>query len=332
MMTNEGLYQALDWDALYIDLGWEPREVSGPEDKGYCLDPWQMHKNGDTTGKLAINRDKGVYNCWVCGGGTIVSLVMEVKQISYREAVRYLSRFVNAFHKESEADFRERVEHLLADTKQEKKPTPIFNATVLDQWQGWHPWFESRHIDRVVVEYFRAGVSREHRRFSPKHGEYVGTAVILPHFYQGLLVGWQERWLDDTPPWIGKYTNTTGFPRETTVWGHDFACGQDKPPVVVESVPTALRLISDGFPAVATFGAQVTPHQLRLLRVFQGGLWIARDNDAPGAAWRDKLVNGLHRYVPLCDVPVVEGDGADLGDADDISPYLRDVKVALPTT
>lgn len=40
MMTNEGLYQALDWDALYIDLGWEPREVSGPEDKGYCLDPW----------------------------------------------------------------------------------------------------------------------------------------------------------------------------------------------------------------------------------------------------------------------------------------------------
>ena len=51
-------------------------------DVGYCPDPWGMHKHGDSTGKFAIHREKKVFNCWVCGGGTLLSLGMAVWDMS----------------------------------------------------------------------------------------------------------------------------------------------------------------------------------------------------------------------------------------------------------
>src|SRR5947208_1630459 len=86
-------FSQIDWDLLYGDLGWERIESKGSEDKGYCLDPWKMHKHGDTTGKLAINRDKGLYNCWVCGGGKLPALISALKGITYAEASAYLFSF-----------------------------------------------------------------------------------------------------------------------------------------------------------------------------------------------------------------------------------------------
>ncbi len=329
------LYQNLDYDALYSDLGWEPTERVGTEDKGFCLDPWGLHKNGDTTGKLAINTDKGVYNCWVCGGGTLQQLVMEVKHVGYDDALRYLTRFVSAFQKESDDEFRVRIDRLLQEESKEKKPPPIFNPGVLDRFVISDPsedWVSDRRISPEVAQFFKVGIHGEHRRYVSGRGEFVGQAVILPHFWRKKLVGWQERWLGQTPSWLPKYTNTTDFPRETTLWGYDFSLPQTKRPVICESVPTALRLISEGFPAIATFGASVTTDQITLLRVFQQGVILARDNDDAGVKWRAKLVDGLHRFIDLYEVPVVDGEGNDLGDVDDVYPYFFGVKNTLPDT
>jgi DNA primase len=326
------LYPQLDWEALYADLGWEAKSSEGSEDKGYCLDPWQMHKNGDTTGKLAINRDKGVYNCWVCGGGTMLSMVMGVKDMQPDEALRYCAQFVDAHHKESPDDFYARIQRMLSDPENEEKPFPHFNEKVLERWQGHHEWFDERHISPSVVEYFKLGVNEECRRYNPKYGEHVGRAAIIPHFWRDKLVGWQERWLDETPKWIGKYTNTTDFPREATLWGWDFSCNSPKPPILVESATTALMLISEGYPALATFGASVTAEQMRHMRALSRGLMLAPDNDKPGQQWRSTILSTLGRAIPLLDVPVVPHSGADLGDLapSDISLHLRGVKVALP--
>lgn len=321
-------YDSVDFDALYEDLGWVPLTSSGTEDKGYCLDPWKLHKHGDRTGKLAINRSKGVYNCWVCGGGTILTLVMEVKGLDFDGTLEYLSRFINAFNKESVEEFHARISRLLDHVKDRHRPIPIFNTSVLSKFDKAEEWGESRGISAEVVDYFNIGMSLTHHKFNSEFGAYEGQAVILPHFWHGKLVGWQERWLSDTPRWIGKYTNTGEFPRETTVWGLDFAQSQKVRPVLCESVATALRLISEGFPAIATFGSQITPDQCKNLRGFQQGIILAPDNDIPGYKWYTAAIKELHKFVPLYLAEPLGDLGTDLGDVarSDLLSTLADVK------
>jgi len=319
----------IDYDAMYEDLGWEPLSSYKEEDKGYCLMP-ANHTHGDSSGKLAINREKGVYNCWVCGGGSILSLVMEVKDLSYQDATAYLYQFADKAQNETADEFYSRIERLMERPVEERKPLPFFNERVL-KWQGYDQWFADRHISEEVADYFRLGVDPEHRKYNPKEGEWIGPAAILPHYWDGKLVGWQERWLTDTPRWVGKYTNTTDFPRETTVWGYDFAKKQTKPPIIVESVSTALMLITEGYPAIATFGAQLTPHQLKLLRIFQQGVMLAPDNDGPGINWTNTLTEYLKKYIPVLYVPRVQGHGLDLGDLhpEELPTHLRGVTHVL---
>lgn len=318
----------IDYDLLYADLEWEPQHSSGAEDKGFCLDPWQMHKNGDTTGKLAINRDKGVYNCWVCGGGTILSLVMEVKGLTDKEATAYLYEFTRK-DKVSPQEFYEKVQRLLTVEEKVSKPFPHFNNKVVDQWvDNEHQWFAERGISDEVRRYFKLGYNPAARTFKANMGTYEGEAIILPHFWKAKLVGWQSRWLSpDKPRWVAKYTNTSDFPREETLWGYDFACGQSKPPIVVESVPSALYLLTEGYPAIATFGSQITPAQLRLLRGFQSGVLLARDNDEAGRKWLQTATEYLERYIKVLHVPPVNGEGADLGDLspEELSIHLKGV-------
>lgn len=321
----QDIIDRIDYDKLYEALEWEPISTNGDEDKGYCLMTWN-HKNGDTTGKLAINRDKGVYNCWVCDGGSILSLVMEVKSLGYQEAMEWLWQFVDAAQKETPDEFYQRVQKLLTREYKDFKPLPYFNDRVLT-WEGWDEYFATRNITQDVATYFKLGVDPEHKKFHPQHGEHVGPAAIFPHYWEEKLVGWQERWLEEIPKWIGRYTNTTDFPRETTVWGYDFAIRQEKQPIICESVPTALMLISEGYPAIATFGAQVTSDQLRHLRVFQQGIMLAPDNDLAGTKWLTTATEYLKRFVPVLQVPTVTGSGSDLGDLhpDELSIHLKGI-------
>jgi hypothetical protein len=122
--------------------------------------------------------------------------------------------------------------------------------------------------------------------------------VIFPHYVGERLVGWQHRWLSDMRPrgWQ-KYTNTPTSPRHDAVpadgtakricrWSSSSPCPRRS---------TSLGL---GWPAVATFGATVTPEQLKLLRRFQQGVIIAPDNDKPGVEGLVKMADYLEGVHP----------------------------------
>ena len=66
----------LDVNALCEAIGFEPEyEDARGNLVGYCIWP-ENHSHGDTTGKFAIHPEKKVYNCYVCGGGSLLSLIM----------------------------------------------------------------------------------------------------------------------------------------------------------------------------------------------------------------------------------------------------------------
>lgn len=314
----------IDVDAFEEAIGFEPleRQENG-EDVGHCPDPWGLHKHGDTTGKFSLHREKRVFNCWVCGGGTLLSLGMAVWDLQEEDAI---TRLLTMCGEPTDERFEVEITDRLRDERKRAPIIPWFNERVLDQFipddkdlPYWRFLYE-RRIDPNVALQHSVGYDPTAVKISKSGERFESSGIVLPHFWQSRLVGWQIRWLEDTPKWVGKYKNTMDMPKKWTIYDYERWYLSKEPIVVVESVPTALYLQSLGFPSISVFGASVTPEQFKLLRACQQGLILAPDNDDPGMKFVTKAMEyGLDRYVPVyvCEPVGKEGSGNDLGDCDD---------------
>lgn len=315
-MKYSEFVQDIDVEALEEDLGLEAIAVKKEESQHYCPLPYGQHKNGDTTGKFFINRERKVYNCWVCGGGSLLSLVCELKDIPPEDAVDYLWTFTRP-RDQSLEEFKDDILQVLVEESYEEEVLPHYSNRVLDKYESEHEWFEDRNISQKVRDAYGVKFAPDAKRYGPDKEVYIGPSIVLPHYWDGRLVGWQNRWLEaDRPKWVPKYTNTPDLPKKTTLFGWDqIKDEQEVPIIIVESVPTVLFLASQGLPAVATFGANVSEEQLAHLRRFQSGVIVAPDNDPAGANCAYQITSELERFIPVMQLPPVQGDeGADLGD------------------
>lgn len=335
-MSQQKLRYSNFWDRINIDafeeaIGFEPIEERNGNDVGYCVFP-ENHANGDTTGKFGLHREKRVYNCYVCGGGDLLSLAMELKGFDVEEATHWLHQFCEEDTR-SDGQFVDEFLEAFEDTQKRIDTLPYFNARVLENYDALLPeeWLDKRGISEEVAYEYGVRYNSLMRRGAPAGGryseeeDYTGPAIILPHYWKSRLVGWQCRWLDeDRPDWVPKYTMTTDFPKESTIYGYDQAlAGPPVAVVVVESVLSKLFLESCGHPSVATFGSNVNDAQMRLLRRFSAGVILAPDHDIPrnpggkpaGIKWRDSLSEYLKRYIPVWHLPPLQGEsGTDIGD------------------
>ena len=310
------LKTTLDVDLLEDALEIEVIKEMGSED--ICRCPLPSHDGYDANPSFSLNRDKLVYNCFACGvGGTIIDLVARVKNLDYEEAYQFCRTYLDqTLGKDNPFAFGERINEIFSRDKQSSsifKPLPRFNKSVLKDWLVEYPeYFESRGISRKSQDKFLLGYDAFHKR-----GDYVGPAAIIPHFFEDMLVGYQERWTEeDRPKNIPKYTNTKNFPRGETLYGYDLivAGNNDQPIVVVESALTAVYLDQIGFPSVATFGAQVTDEQIRLLRAFSWGVILAFDNDEAGRNARDLVGERLRKSISVHILPEYGSEKSDLND------------------
>jgi hypothetical protein len=319
----------IDLDQLYEAVGFSPERTQGSWDQGYCIFP-DNHANGDTTGKFGINRDERIYNCWVCGGGDLLSLAMELHpEFNVDDATHWLHQFTRGV---SDDKFLDEFEKDLADVEKRAATLPYFNSRVLDRWVA-ELWTGDPTNNREEILDLLAGkwaitldiALEANVGYDPMHsrsvkGEtYVGPALIFPVFWKDRLVGWQERWLEDEedrPKWVPKYTNTTDMPKSDIIYGYDDALRgplRKAKVFVVESVPSALALRSAGLNAVATFGTSINEPQLRLLRRFSQGVVPCPDNDPPpktkpdampaGLKWQKHIADYLVNFVPVTLMP-----------------------------
>lgn len=312
----------INLDAFYEAIGWTPERTQGDNDIGFCVFP-ENHANGDTTGKFGIHREKMVYNCYVCGGGTILSLAMELKDLEIEPAQKWLYQFCDEDTRSDEAVVDDFLEYF-QDIEDRAESMPYFNERVLNRFDDPIEnagWLEQRGIHRRTAELYGVRYTATNYRPAPKSGrfsedeDYMGPAIILPHYWDGRLVGWQSRWLDeDRPEWVPKYTMTSEFPKENTVYGMDNLRHTGFPVVIVESVPSVLFLHSCGYASVATFGSSVNPAQLRVLRRFQKGVVLAPDNDEAGAKWARQIHSYLNRYINVRVLPPLDKTGSDIAD------------------
>lgn len=294
-------------DALNIDV------VRTVGDEDMCRCPLPSHNGYDANPSFMFNRAQLVYNCFACGiGGTVIDLVARILDVDYEQAYA----FCNDYSTQSGVgNFEKKIETIFKDerTSGAKKVLPLFNVVILEDWvNNETDYYANRNIHADTKMRFALGFDPAHTR-----GDYTGPAAIIPHFFDKKLVGYQERWVDESrPSKIPKYTNTSGFPKKETLFAYDEVTDRS-PVVVVESALTAVYLTQLGFSSVATFGAQVTDDQIKLLQNFSWGVILAFDNDDAGNAACDRVVQRLHKTIPT---HVIEQYGDSKQDLNDLSP------------
>ncbi len=322
--------ESIDVDAFESAIGFEPRSHDRGWDNGFCIWP-ANHTHGDTTGKFGINRESRTYNCYVCGGGSFLSLAMELYNFDADEAATWLSQFVSGDNRD-DTEFKDYLLRLLDDVQERVATMPYFNPRVLERFNGPVDYFHTRGISDEIIEQYKLCYGEHIMKPSPikvgrdgvrakEDDDYYGPTAIFPHYWGDRLVGWQHRWMDwdqphtKTPRWLAKYTNTTDFPKSNTLFNYDNALKARERVVVCESVPTVLFLASHDIPAVSYFGSKPTPAQLRLLRRFGQGVILAPDNDSNGDTLLNVATPYLERFIPVYRTEKVDmGPKADLGD------------------
>lgn len=299
-------------DAISLDV------VKQMGDEDICRCPLPSHNGYDANPSFSFNRAKLIYNCFACGvGGTIIDLVARINDLDYEDAYRFCRGLDDhTAGMDNPFAFGERLSTIFDEKTQQnnEQPLPRFSKSILKDWvSDYCDYFENRGINKDSQDKFILGYDPNHQR-----GDYVGPAAIIPHFFQGHLVGYQERWINDSrPSGIPKYTNTKGFPKRETLFGYDNVAtsGNIKSPVVVvESALTAIYLDQLGYQSVATFGAQVTDTQISLLRPFSWGVILAFDNDSAGRNARDLVGNRLRKTIPVHILPEFGQEKSDLND------------------
>ena len=323
------LEEVIDNLGIYVD------RVDKGEYWSSC--PLSTHPGSDASPSFSVNDELLVYNCFVCGGGPLPKLVQDVLSLdSWDDAIDWLTPYSDGPSDTDEGFMKQLARYLeRADQKPHYERTPelpYYSESILERMEDAPLELVAKWgiKDTETILHHKIKYDPEHARVFKK-GEYVGPALIIPHFFGGKMVGYQERWLDDDrPDGIPKYTNSDDFPRKETLYGWDEAKMVGATPlIVVESTMTRVRLWELDYLAVATFGASLSERQIRLLRNWLPGLIFAQDNDpdfknakgqmvaGAGKANLAKNVNALLDYTSVEVIPPATKEKGDLADLED---------------
>lgn len=302
MVTWDDISQSLRLEEVLDEMGVRVNYVNRGEHFASC--PLPTHPGADANPSFSVNDDTFLWNCFTCNeGGILPSLAMKVLGIvSWDEALRYLAPFSDAdVDGEDDVAFMKQLQGYLERSETPSKrrrgvTLPYYSNSVIEKLESAPVALLDKWgiKDPQTVEDFQIKYDSERRRI--KGGkEYVAPAIVIPHYWEDRLVGYQERWIEeDRPKWVPKYTNSDDFPKAQTLynWGRAVeAARRGEPVIVVESVFTVHRLHELDYTAVATFGASVSDVQVRLLGAL-GMLVLSYDSDPDYVNAKGVLVKG----------------------------------------
>lgn len=317
-MKLSDIFRGLDAEGVLKDL-LNVHEITemGDELIHSCKLPFGMHKNGDVNPSASLNRKDLVFNCFTCGGGSIVWLVQNVLDIDRDSAIAELKNYASGLKVIPIEEFMEKLNKLFTDEEVRKYEIPVYNEKILNRWVQTADYLTSRGVSEQVQKEMRTGVDKdrtEYRKLANGQDIVSLSRVVIPHFINGKLVGWVARKIDNIDG-VSKYKNSKGFPRQYSLYNQDNVKGM-KCIYVVESPMSVLVLKSRGVKnVVATFGAKFSEPQVQLLRNFKE-VTVFMDGDAPGRSASMNLIKSLSHYtnVRVIDTP----DGEDPASLDKI--------------
>jgi len=265
-----------------------------------CPLPFGVHRNGDRNPSASLNKETLLFNCFGCGGGSVIWLVQNVLNVDRDEAIAILKNEVVELKVVAIEDFIKRLEGVFAANPCDRNEIPHYSDNIIKRWEGPCDYLTTRGVSVDVQREMRTGIEMgrlEMAKTLTGERSVAVDRVVIPHFMNGRLVGWVARKVEDVQG-VPKYRNSKGFPRGAWLFNLDNARQYDEV-YVVESPMSVLVMKSRGIKnVVATFGAKVDKQQLNLLRRFNK-VNVFMDGDAPGRMATDHILEELQNYTKI---------------------------------
>lgn len=247
---------------------------------------------------LGYNTEDDYFVCWRCGSHSVLSVVKEIHNCSWKKAHTIIGQYAGASYIQSKTV-------QLAD--QTKLPTGT-----RDMSHRHREYLISRDFDPEKLE---------------KIWELQGTGpnggykhrIIAPIYFKGQLVSYQGR--DITGCHELKYKACSKYrevlEHKNTLYGIDLVKGNSI--VIVEGITDTWRL---GPGSVATFGIKFRGPQVAMMRSFENR-FILYDDDPQAIYQADRLFHILSGFPGHTEVFDIEGDPGDMSQ-NDADNFMRE--------
>lgn len=274
--------------------------------------------HNEKTPSFIVSPSKGIYKCFGCGkGGNAVNFVMEVEQLSYIDALKYLANKYSIPIQERELTPSE------TKKKNERESMMIVTNVASDYFQSMLKsdegkvialsYFKERGFNDIIIEKFQLGYCTDQwdgfvryaldkgyqREFLIDTGLAIDnekglfdrfrSRVIFPiHGIAGKVIAFGGRTLK-TDKKIAKYLNSPEsliYHKSRVLYGlfqAKRAIVQEDKCYLVEGYTDVLSFFQSGIEnVVASSGTSLTVDQIRLIKRFSNNVTIIYDGDSAG--------------------------------------------------
>ena len=310
--------------------------------------------HNEKTPSFHVLQDKQFYHCFGCKkGGGVINFIMEIENLSYPDAIRFLAKRVNMEVPEdresADADrLRKRLLNLNRDAAR-------WYYDVLQGPDGAavRAYLDKRAISRKIAVRFGMGASPDSwdallRAMTAKgytKQELLTAGLIVANksggFYdkfrnrlmlpvidvRGDVVGFGSRVIDKSEPKYMNSTETPVYSKRRVLYGLNLAKKTKRPNMILcEGNLDVVTLHQAGFDnAVASMGTALTTEQIRLLGRYTKELVLCYDNDNAGQLATQRaleMLNNTEFTVRVLKLPrrLVDGEYVKQ-DADDFIKF-----------
>jgi len=280
---------------------------------GHC--PFHNEK----TPSFTVSPAKGIYKCFGCGkGGNSVNFIMDLEQLSYVEALKYLAKKygIEVVEKEltpKEKEHQDDRESMLIVTEFAQKH---FKKNLFNSDEGKAiglSYFKERGFRDDIIEKFELGYclnqqegftrDAKNNGYKTKYLEKTGLTIVKDNFtadrfrgrvmfpihsVAGKVIGFGGRILTDDKK-TAKYLNSPEseiYNKSRTLYGVYYAkraITQNDKCFLVEGYTDVISFHQAGIEnVVASSGTSLTAEQIKLIRRFTPNITIVYDGDSAG--------------------------------------------------
>ncbi|MBE6990166.1 MAG: DNA primase [Ruminococcaceae bacterium] len=305
--------------------------------------------HNEKTPSFHVLPDRQFYHCFGCKkGGGVINFIMDIENLSYPDAVRFLARRANLPVPEDQPDGSDKLRRRILELNRD---AARFYYDLLQQPEGAavQAYLDKRQIRRPIAVRFGMGAAPDSwdtllnemtgRGYSKSELISAGLVVqnkngrvydkfrnrlILPVIdIRGDVVGFGSRVLDKSEPKYMNTPETVAYSKRRVLYGLNLAKKTKRPNIILcEGNLDVVTLHQAGFDnAVASMGTALTQEQTRLLSRFTKELVLCYDNDNAGQLATQRaleLLNNSEFSVKVLRLPNRMVDGNPVKqDADD---------------
>ena len=275
--------------------------------------------DGNNPTSFILKKDNGLFFCHAgCGGGDIITFIEKMENVDFEEAIKILSNILEVNIedieiKKEQSLLKENTEKWIKYVKQFSQPLQIqeYNIPNIKLYNV----NSFRDFDKKTIKHFGMKYVKEFPiTKSNKETTILKNRLVFPIYFNNTLVGVTLRRVNnnDYPKWLHQPTKiVTG----QILYNYDKIVPFE-PVGLVEGILDVWKYYQIGVTnVVATFGANLTKEQERLLIKKTDTIWLSYDNDKAGNKATIKAIDKLKYKANLTKVMLPNNtDPCDLED------------------